>query len=82
MKSTISMFLPHLSYTKRMFSHYSYLTLFFFYSKGGVILVSHDERLIRKICKELWVVSGGIVTSLDGGIDEYKKLVQAELESN
>ncbi|KAK3705518.1 hypothetical protein RRG08_041392 [Elysia crispata] len=50
--------------------------------QGGVILVSHDERLIRKICKELWVVSGGIVTSLDGGIDEYKKLVQAELESN
>ncbi|GFR97205.1 ATP-binding cassette sub-family F member 3 [Elysia marginata] len=50
--------------------------------QGGVILVSHDERLIRKICKELWVVSGGIVTSLDGGIDEYKKLVQAELDSN
>lgn len=50
--------------------------------QGGVILVSHDERLIRKICKELWVVSGGTVTSLDGGIDEYKKLVQAELDSN
>lgn len=47
--------------------------------KGGVILVSHDERLIRHICKELWVVSGGKVTSLEGGIDEYKELVQKEL---
>ncbi|GFN91712.1 ATP-binding cassette sub-family f member 3-like [Plakobranchus ocellatus] len=50
--------------------------------QGGVILVSHDERLIRKICKELWVVSGGSVTSLEGGIDEYKRIVQSELDSN
>ncbi|XP_055863987.1 ATP-binding cassette sub-family F member 3-like [Biomphalaria glabrata] len=49
---------------------------------GGVILVSHDERLIRSICKELWVVQGGTVTSLDGGIEEYKRLVQIELESH
>ncbi|KAH9504419.1 ATP-binding cassette sub- F member 3 [Bulinus truncatus] len=49
---------------------------------GGVILVSHDERLIRSICKELWVVQSGIVTSLEGGIDEYKRLVQIELESH
>ncbi|ESO83643.1 hypothetical protein LOTGIDRAFT_133119 [Lottia gigantea] len=47
--------------------------------KGGVVLVSHDERLIRKVCKELWVVSGGTVKSLEGGIDEYKKIVEAEL---
>ncbi|BFZ23443.1 hypothetical protein BsWGS_26482 [Bradybaena similaris] len=50
--------------------------------QGGVILVSHDERLIRNICKELWVVSGGKVTSLEGGIDEYKRLVLMELESH
>lgn len=49
--------------------------------KGGVVLVSHDERLIRKICKELWVVSQGMVKSLEGGIDEYKAIVQAELEA-
>jgi ATPase subunit of ABC transporter with duplicated ATPase domains len=28
---------------------------------GGVILVSHDERLIRMVCKELWVCSGATV---------------------
>lgn len=48
--------------------------------QGGVVLVSHDERLIRKICSELWVVSQGSVRSLEGGIDEYKALVQAELD--
>nr|KAG5692451.1 hypothetical protein BaRGS_010161 [Batillaria attramentaria] len=50
--------------------------------KGGVVLVSHDERLIRKICNELWVVSKGTVRSLEGGIDEYKALVQAELDAS
>ncbi len=44
-----------------------------------MILVSHDERLIRMICTELWVVQKGHVTSLEGGIDEYKRIVQAEL---
>ncbi len=41
--------------------------------------MSHDERLIRVICTELWVVGSGSVMSLEGGIDEYKKIVQAEL---
>ncbi|XP_013413453.1 ATP-binding cassette sub-family F member 3-like [Lingula anatina] len=47
--------------------------------KGGVVLVSHDERLIRMICKELWVCGKGTVKSLEGGFDEYKKIVEAEL---
>lgn len=51
--------------------------------QGGVILVSHDERLIRMVCKELWVCSGGTVKSVDGGFDEYRKIVERELaESN
>ena len=47
--------------------------------QGGVILVSHDERLIRVICKELWVCSSGEVRVLEGGIDEYKEIVNQEL---
>ena len=47
--------------------------------QGGVILVSHNERLIRKLCNELWVVTGCCVRSLDGGIDHYKRLVQSEI---
>ena len=44
-----------------------------------MILVSHDERLIRVICTELWLVKDKTVTVLEGGINEYKKLVEAEL---
>ncbi|XKL66256.1 hypothetical protein PGB90_009676 [Kerria lacca] len=46
---------------------------------GGVILVSHDERLIRKVCKELWVCGKGTVKSIEGGFDEYRKIVEKEL---
>lgn len=51
-------------------------------SQGGVVLVSHDERLIRMICKELWVVKDGTVKSLDGGFDEYRNIVEKELAEN
>lgn len=49
--------------------------------KGGVILVSHDERLIRMVCKELWVCGGGTVRSIEGGIDEYRKIIEREIEA-
>lgn len=49
--------------------------------QGGVILVSHDERLIRLICNELWVVQNGTVTSLEGGFDEYKQIVEKEIQA-
>ncbi|KOB76566.1 ATP-binding cassette sub-family F member 3-like protein [Operophtera brumata] len=48
---------------------------------GGVILVSHDERLIRMVCKELWVCGNGSVESIEGGFDEYRKIVERELEA-
>jgi len=47
--------------------------------KGGVILVSHDERLIRMTCQELWVCSKGKVFSLEGGFEEYRAIVEKEL---
>nr|APD26560.1 ATP-binding cassette transporter subfamily F member 3 protein [Brachionus koreanus] len=47
---------------------------------GGVILVSHDERLIQMICKELWLCRDGKVKSIEGGYDEYRKLIESELE--
>ncbi|XP_031620401.1 ATP-binding cassette sub-family F member 3-like isoform X2 [Contarinia nasturtii] len=47
--------------------------------KGGLVLVSHDERLIRMVCKELWVCGNGTVTNIEGGIDYYKQLILAEL---
>jgi ATP-binding cassette subfamily F protein 3 len=47
--------------------------------KGGVVLVSHDERLIELVCKELWVVKDRTVTNLEGGLEEYKKHVYRQL---
>lgn len=49
--------------------------------QGGVILVSHDETLIRKVCSELWVCSNGNVRSIEGGFDEYREMVKQELKS-
>ncbi|KAI2667164.1 ATP-binding cassette sub-family F member 3 [Labeo rohita] len=46
--------------------------------KGGVVLVSHDERLIRMVCKELWVCEAGRVQRVDGGFDEYKDILQEQ----
>ncbi|KAL1501844.1 hypothetical protein ABEB36_007094 [Hypothenemus hampei] len=48
---------------------------------GGVILVSHDERLIRMVTNELWHCGNGTVKSIEGGFDEYRKIVEEELEA-
>ena len=57
----------------------SYNQTVFVCIQGGVILVSHDERLIQLVCKELWVVKDGKVHSLEGGFPEYRKIVEEEL---
>ncbi|KRZ17175.1 ATP-binding cassette sub-family F member 3 [Trichinella zimbabwensis] len=46
---------------------------------GGVIIVTHEERLISMVCKELVIVSDGKVTQLDGGLREYKAIVDKEV---
>uniref|UniRef100_A0A8C9XVV2 ATP binding cassette subfamily F member 3 n=1 Tax=Sander lucioperca TaxID=283035 RepID=A0A8C9XVV2_SANLU len=46
--------------------------------RGGVILVSHDERLIRLVCKELWVCEAGSVRRIDGGFDEYRDILHEQ----
>ncbi|XP_021040392.1 ATP-binding cassette sub-family F member 3 isoform X2 [Mus caroli] len=46
--------------------------------RGGVILVSHDERFIRLVCKELWVCENGSVTRVEGGFDQYRALLQEQ----
>ncbi|XP_061683482.1 ATP-binding cassette sub-family F member 3 [Syngnathoides biaculeatus] len=48
--------------------------------KGGVILVSHDERLIRLVCKELWVCEAGKVFRLDGGFDRYRDVLYEQFK--
>jgi ATP-binding cassette subfamily F protein 3 len=47
---------------------------------GGIILVSHDERLIQLVCQELWLARDCKVTSIAGGYEQYRKLIEKELE--
>merc|ERR1711920_433164 len=41
--------------------------------KGGVVLVSHDFRLIDQVCDEIWICEGQTVKRYDGNIQSYKQ---------
>jgi len=46
---------------------------------GGMVLVSHDFRLIDQVAKEIWEVKDGTVTRYREGINAYKKKIAQEL---
>lgn len=50
--------------------------------EGGVVLVSHDSRLIRASGCRLWECDGGAKNCfvLDGDIDDYREKIIADLE--
>jgi ATP-binding cassette subfamily F protein 3 len=41
--------------------------------EGSVLLVSHDRALLRSVCDEFWLVSGGRMAPFDGDLDDYQK---------
>ena len=41
--------------------------------EGTVMLVSHDRALLREVCDEFWLVSGGAVQPFDGDLDDYQR---------
>jgi len=45
---------------------------------GGIVLVSHDFRLIRQVAEEIWEVKDQKVEKLDMSIEEYKKMLADE----
>merc|ERR1719445_1401352 len=47
--------------------------------QGGVIIVSHDERLIRETNCQLWVIEEQTINEIEGGFDDYRKEVLDEL---
>ncbi|KAL6884515.1 hypothetical protein ACP4OV_010451 [Aristida adscensionis] len=52
---------------------------------GGVVLVSHDSRLISRVCEdeqrsEIWVVEDGTVKKYDGTFDDYKDELMDEIK--
>jgi ATP-binding cassette subfamily F protein 3 len=44
---------------------------------GAVIMVSHDRYLIEACAERLWVVANSTVTSYDGDLEDYRRLVLA-----
>ncbi|NP_001168328.2 ABC transporter F family member 4 [Zea mays] len=52
---------------------------------GGVVLVSHDSRLISRVCddeqrSEIWVVEDGSVDKYDGTFEDYKDELMEEIK--
>ncbi|MBL4667227.1 MAG: ABC-F family ATP-binding cassette domain-containing protein [Sneathiella sp.] len=45
---------------------------------GAVLLISHDPHLVSLVADTLWLVSDGTVTTYDGDINDYKKLVMEQ----
>ncbi|XP_063424869.1 ATP-binding cassette sub-family F member 1-like isoform X2 [Mytilus trossulus] len=41
--------------------------------EGGVVIVSHDERLIRETDCQLWVVEDQTLNEIEGDFDEYRR---------
>lgn len=53
---------------------------------GGVVLVSHDSRLISRVCEDeeksmIWVVEDGTVRTFPGSFDEYKEELLKEIRA-
>lgn len=53
---------------------------------GGVVLVSHDSRLISRVCEdeeksEIWVVEDGTVRKFPGSFEEYKEDLLKEIKA-
>ena len=50
--------------------------------KGGVVLVSHDFRLISQVADTIWLCDKGNVKPFPGDIRAYKKWLVDEVENN
>ncbi|KNA10735.1 hypothetical protein SOVF_141680 [Spinacia oleracea] len=53
---------------------------------GGVVLVSHDSRLISRVCEDeeksqIWIVDNGEVRTFPGTFEEYKEDLQKEIRA-
>eukprot|EP01064_Diplonema_japonicum_P003001 TRINITY_DN11974_c0_g1_i1.p1 TRINITY_DN11974_c0_g1~~TRINITY_DN11974_c0_g1_i1.p1 ORF type:complete len:107 (-),score=29.16 TRINITY_DN11974_c0_g1_i1:155-475(-) len=48
---------------------------------GGVVLISHDMRLIAQVCAEIWISENGSVTRFKGEIADYKKHVEKRIDA-
>jgi ATP-binding cassette, subfamily F, member 1 len=50
--------------------------------QGGVVIVSHDERLIRESNCQLWVIDEHTIYEFDGDFDDYRRDLLERLGEN
>jgi ATP-binding cassette subfamily F protein 2 len=48
--------------------------------KGGMLLVSHDMRLISQVAKEIWIVENQRIRVYEGEISDFKMQVRKQLK--
>lgn len=48
---------------------------------GGVIVISHDERFITTVARELWVCTDGTVSKFKGDVQAYKSLIVSNIKA-
>uniref|UniRef100_A0A183BZA3 ABC transporter domain-containing protein n=1 Tax=Globodera pallida TaxID=36090 RepID=A0A183BZA3_GLOPA len=49
---------------------------------GGMVLVSHDFRLVHQVTDEIWVCDKQTITKWDGDIFSYKEHLRTKIEEN
>ncbi|XP_050420082.1 ATP-binding cassette sub-family F member 2 [Adelges cooleyi] len=49
---------------------------------GGMVLVSHDFRLISQVAEEIWICENGSVTKWQSGILDYKEHLKKKIMKN
>jgi ATP-binding cassette, subfamily F, member 2 len=49
--------------------------------KGGVVLVSHDMRLISQVAQEIWECDHGTITRFVGDISDYKAFLARRVDA-
>ncbi|KAA8494144.1 ABC transporter F family member 3 [Porphyridium purpureum] len=49
---------------------------------GGVLVVSHDSRLLSMVCDELFIVKDGAVTSFPDDFRAYRKMLVQEMRTS
>lgn len=47
--------------------------------EGGVIVVTHDERLIRETDCQLYIIENQVINEMDGDFEDYRKELLEEL---
>ena len=49
--------------------------------EGGVLMVSHDQRLIELVCDEIWNLENNEVKIWPGNMKSYKKHITEQMDS-